>query len=97
MLDNLTKTEIMIVTPKRNQKKYMEIDYTIIENGKTNKIKGTENIKILGVWIDEDLTWTKQISTMKFKAFNNVRNLCGINQLLPMKMKIQFYNSYVAS
>ena len=64
---------------------------------KTNNIKGTGNMKILGVWIDEDLTWTKQISTMKGKAFNNARNLCRINQLFPMKTKIQLYNSYVAS
>ena len=97
LLNNLTKTEIMIVTSKRNQKKYMEIDYTIIENGKNSKIKGTENMKILGVWIDEDLSWNKQISIMKGKAFNNARNLCRVNQLLPMKTKIQLYNSYVAS
>ena len=34
---------------------------------------------------------------MKGKAFNNARNLCRVNQLLPMKTKIQLYNSYVAS
>ena len=34
---------------------------------------------------------------MKGKAFNNARNLCRVNNLLPMKTKIQLYNSYVAS
>ena len=76
---------------------YKEIKYSIPDNGEINCIKGTENMKILGVWIDEDLTWSKQISTMKGKAFNNARNLCRVNQLLPMKTKIQLYNSYVAS
>ena len=37
------------------------------------------------------------LSEMKGKAFNNARNLCRVNQLLPMKTKIQLYNSYVAS
>ena len=97
LLNNLTKTEIMIVTSKKNQKKYQELEYNIEENGKTNKIKGTEKMKILGVWIDEDINWNKQISTMKAKAFNNARNLCRVNNLLPMKTKIQLYNSYVAS
>ena len=97
LLNNLTKTEIMIVTSKKNQKNYKDLKYTIKENGKTTNIKGTENMKILGVWIDEDLTWNKQISTMKGKAFNNARNLCRVNQELPMKTKIQLYNSYVAS
>ena len=97
LLNNLSKTEIMIVTSKKNQKKYKGIKYSILENGETNCIKGTENMKILGVWIDEDLTWNKQISTMKGKAFNNARNLCRVNQQLPMKTKIQLYNSYVAS
>ena len=54
-------------------------------------------MKILGVWIDEDINWNKQISTMKAKAFNNARNLCRVNNLLPMKTKVQLYNSYVAS
>ena len=97
LLNNLTKTEIMVVTSKKNQKKYKEIKYTIEENGKTNGIKGKGEMKILGVWIDEDINWNKQISTMKAKAFNNARNLCRVNQLLPMKTKIQLYNSYVAS
>ena len=97
LLNNLTKTEIMIITSKKNQKKYKELEYNIEENGKKNKIKGTANMKILGVWIDEDINWNKQISTMKGKAFNNARNLCRVNNQLPMKTKIQLYSSYVAS
>ena len=97
LLNNLTKTEIMIITSKKNQKKFKEIEYIIEEDGQKKKIKGTQNMKILGVWIDEDINWNKQISTMKGKAFNNARNLCRVNNLLPMKTKIQLYNSYVAS
>jgi len=67
LLNNLAKTEIMIVTSKHNQKKYKDIKYTINENGQTSSIERTENMKILGVWIDENLTWNKQISTMKGK------------------------------
>ena len=70
LLNNLSKTEIMIVTSKKNQMKYKELEYTIEEDGQTKKIKGTKNMKILGVWIDEDMNWNKQISTMKGKSFN---------------------------
>ena len=97
LLNNLTKTEIMIITSKKNQKKYKHLEYTIQEKGKRNCIKGKESMKILGVWLDENITWNKQISSMKGKAFNNARNLCRINHLLPMKTKILLYNSYVAS
>ena len=97
LLNNLTKTEIMIITSKKNQQKYKEIEYIIKEDDEMKKIKGTEKMKILGVWIDEDMNWNKQVSTMKGKAFNNARNLCRVNNLLPMKTKIQLYNSYVAS
>ena len=78
----------MIVTSKKNQKKYRELEYNIEEDEKMNKIKGSGKMKILGVWIDEDINWNKQISTMKAKAFNNVRNLCRVNDVLPMKTKI---------
>ena len=97
LLNNLTKTEIMIITSKKQQKKYKELEYEITENGETKKIKGTTNMKVLGVWLDEDLKWNKQVSLMKSKAFNNARNLCRVNNILPMKTKIQLYNSYVAS
>lgn len=79
------------------EKKYKHLEYTIQEKGKRNCIKGKESMKILGVWLDENITWNKQISSMKGKAFNNARNLCRINHLLPMKTKILLYNSYVAS
>ena len=97
LLNNLTKTEVMIITSKIKQKEYKKIEYTINENGILTKFKGKDNMKILGVWVDEDITWGKQVSSMKTKAFNNARNLCRINQLVPMKTKINLYNSYVAS
>lgn len=97
LLNNLTKTEIMIITSKNKQKIYKHIVYTINENGITSKLKGKDNLKILGVWMDEDLTWNKQVSSMKTKAFNNARNLCRVNHQVPMKTKINLYNSYVAS
>ena len=97
LLNNLEKTEIMIITSKNNKEMYKNIEYTITENNEKTKIKSKRNMKILGVWLEEDLTWNKQVSNMKAKAFNNARNLCRINRILPMKTKIQLYNSYVAS
>ena len=97
LLNNQSKTEIMIITSKKNKESYKNQKYDITENMKTIKIKPKENMKILGLWVEEDLKWHKQISNMKAKAFNNARNLGRINQILPMKSKIQLYNSYVAS
>ena len=34
LLNNLTKTEIIIMTPKTNQKQYKEVEYTTNENVK---------------------------------------------------------------
>ena len=97
LMNNLTKTEIMIITSKKNQKKYKDLEYTIQVNEERKFIKGKEDMKILGVWLDEKMTWNKQISNMRGKAFNNARNLCRINKIIPMKTKVILYNTYVAS
>ena len=69
LLNNLAKTEVMIITSRNSQQKFKNTDYTITENGKSTKIKPKENMKILGVWVDEDLKWDKQVSNMKAKSF----------------------------
>ena len=57
LLNNLSKTEIMIITSKKHKKMYEKIDYTITEKQEKTKIRGRRHMKILGVWIKEHLTW----------------------------------------
>ena len=55
------------------------------------------SIKILGVHLDNQLNWSKQVQEVNKKANYAVRNLQRVNMLLPFKPKILLYNSLVAS
>ena len=92
MQNNIEKTELLIINPKNNLNK---TKFTLKENGKKITIKPASNIKVLGIKIDENLNWTTQTNAVKKNALNSIRHLHRINHLLPMKLRIQLYNSLV--
>ena len=67
-----------------------------VYNGEESKILiGEENLKILGVMLDQSLDWNNHTSTVKQRATNSIRNLHRINQLIPMKQRRILYTSLV--
>ena len=92
MQNNIEKTELLIINPKNNLNK---TKFTVKENGKKITIKPAPNIKVLGIKIDENLNWTTQTNAVKRNALNSIRHLHRINHLLPVKLRIQLYNSLV--
>ena len=90
MKNNVDKTEILIIG---NQKEKTEIE--IINNGKPMFIKPKEEIKILGIYIDENLNWNKQIKYVKKKSMNAILNLNRMKHILPERTKILLYNAIV--
>ena len=94
LLINATKTEVMLVNRKiRNGNLYIEVT----ENGKRKKIEFQNTIKVLGVHIDQELNWNKQVNSVNQKAKLAVRNLSRVNHLISTKIGILLYNSLVAS
>lgn len=94
LLINASKSEVMIINRKK-QKENIKID--VIEGGKKKKLNLQESIKVLGIHIDNELNWDKQVNAVNKRAKLAVRNLNRVNQLLPLKSSLLLYNSLVAS
>ena len=94
MKNNVDKTEIVIFSKKINEKKY------IIEMpGPKNtilKITPKKHTKVLGVYIDKNLRWDKQVNYVKKNALNVVRNIHKINKFLPLKLRIDLYHALIS-
>ena len=58
-------------------------------------VKSKKWIKILGVYIDQKLTWSKQINVVKRNATNIIRKIHRINKFLPLKLKMTLYNTLI--
>ena len=55
------------------------IHIEVKEEGKLKFLKPKRTIKILGVHIDDQLTWDIQIQYVRKKATNSIRNLHRVN------------------
>ena len=96
LLNNATKTEIMLLGTTRRLNKAGKLKVKVVnEVNETEYIHGKEYLKILGVLVDQTLSWDKHISQIKQKATNTIRNVHRANKLLPMKQKRILYNSLV--
>ena len=92
MKNNIGKSEILIMA-KGNKEETVSIQVT--DERKPVKLKSKNNLKILGVYIDSKLNWTKQTNYVKKNSINIIRNLHRIKHILPTKEKIRLYNSMV--
>jgi hypothetical protein len=90
MKNNIGKTEILVMS-KGN--KAEELVINVIDEGEPVTIKSKREIKILGIFLDNKLEWTKQVNNVKKNALNTIRNLHRVRNLLPVKEKIKLYNT----
>ena len=61
------------------------------------RIKKIEEAKFLGVIIDEKLTWSTHIKSVKSKMSRYIGVLCKIKSLLPLQARIQIYHCLIQS
>ena len=93
MKNNLGKTEFLFFSPD-NKNEILECD--IHSNGKKIKLESKTEIEILGVFIDNNLRFTKQINKIKKRAMNVTRQIHRINYFLPIDQKMMLYNTIIA-
>ena len=96
LMSNPSKTEVLIFAPNRSKDTTIPT-ITTYEDGKEIQIEVSESIKILGVHIDQDMSFNTHITNLRNKSIGIVRHLHRVNKLLPMKSKLQLYDSLVAS
>lgn len=85
---NWLKTEAMIITKKRN---VASPQYILIEN---NKIKIVKSFKLLGVTIDDDLSFLYHVRELKSSI---TRRLFSIQKLyhLSFQVRLQFFKTFI--
>ena len=94
MKNNIGKTEVIVFNT--TQKQNCNIKIEVIDDGKPVTIESKNSIKILGVILDSNLNWEKQVNAVKKKAFNVTRNIHRINHLLPEKQRIKLYHAIIS-
>ena len=87
---NLKKTKYMIFSTQ-NAESPREIKI-----GSTN-IERKREARFLGVIVDDKLNWSKHIATIKTKMARYVGIMYKLKKRLPLKVRIQFYHSFVQS
>jgi hypothetical protein len=93
MKNNIDKTEVlMITTNHRNE--YIKI--SVKHEGKNIAVTSKSHIEILGVIIDRNLNWRKQINEVRKKSFNTTRNIHQVNHLLPLKSRLNLYHAVIS-
>ena len=97
MLNNSGKTKILVFKQSKINKDFKVILPWESEDGKPIILKPKPHIKVLGVFIDKNLSWSKHINILKRRTMNITRNLHRINYLLPKEHRLALYNALISS
>ena len=87
---NLKKTKYMIF-----HRQHLQLDREFKISGKV--IDRETEVRFLGVIVDDKLTWSKHISTVKTKMARYIGIMYKLKHVLPLKARIQIFQSMVQS
>ena len=93
MILNSAKTKVMFVTT--NQKRQRLQRQNLDLNFENESLGMVSNDKILGVFVDNNLTWTNHIKHLTKKMTSSIWLLSKIKKFLSQDHRIQFYKSYI--
>ena len=88
---NLKKTKYMVFHRQKN----LKVDREFKISGKA--IDRETEARFLGVIVDDKLTWSKHISTVKTKMARYIGIMYKLKHVLPLKARIQIFQSMVQS
>ena len=72
------------------------LEINVREKEKLVLIHPKKSIRVLGIDIDEQLTWTKQVNKIKRNSINVIRKVHRINKFLPLKLKMTLYQTLIS-
>lgn len=90
---NIQKTTCMLVASRQKRSHLEESDLTVYMNGEV--VPMCENQKILGVHINHEFIWDKQISAVCQSVNYRLYILGKIRYYLPVSARIAFCNGYI--
>ena len=93
MILNSSKTNVMFVTTNQKRKRLNRQNLDLnFQNEPLNMISSD---KILGVFVDNNLTWTDHIKYLTKKIASSIWLLSKIKKFLSQDHRVQFYKSYI--
>ena len=93
MILNSAKTKVMLVTT--NQKRQRLNNDNLDLNFNNEPLTMITNEKILGVYVDNNLTWSEHIKRLTRKIASSIWLLSKIKKFLNQTHRVQFYKSYI--
>ena len=93
MLINTTKTKVMLITTPQRRVNLNNYNFYLTYTNEALSVVTCE--KILGVFIDNNLTWTNHTDAVAKKIVSNLWLLSRIKTYLTIHQRVQFYKSYV--
>ena len=93
MLLHPDKTKCMVIGTRQKLKKSTPLHLTV--SGKC--IENVKNQKVLGVYIENNMSWKTQTHKMSLKLNSKIALLRRISYYLTQDTKILFYNAYIMS
>jgi len=94
MVINFDKTKSMLITT-RQKRDQLEVKSLNVKIDSDKTLKTVSCDKILGVQIDENLTWAEHIKSVTLKMSRNIWLLSQIRRYLSIDHRIIFYKSYI--
>ena len=93
MLIHPKKSKCMVIGSPNRLKSLDKLYLTIY----SSRIEQVENQKVLGIYIDHNLSWKSQINYLCNKLKSKITLLSKINNYLTMDMKKLYFNAYILS
>ena len=93
MILNSSKTKVMLVRTNQKQQRLSNDNLDLKFNNET--LDMISNDKILGVFVDNNLTWSDHIKYLTKKIVSSTWLLSKIKKFLSQDHIIQFYKSYI--
>ena len=93
MLINTSKTKVMLITTHQKRASLNITEINLHLNGENLSMISKD--KVLGIVIDNNLTWKNHIEHICRKISSNIWLLSRIKQYLSLEHRIQFYKAYI--
>ena len=93
MLLNTDKTKVILITT--SQKRLHLHDYVLNLTYNSDILKKVINDKVLGVLIDNNLTWPIHMQSIAKKISSNLWLLSKLKEFFSLENRVQFYKTYI--
>ena len=93
MLLNSAKTKVMLITTNQKRQRLRTDDLKLFYNNESLQMICCD--KILGVLVDNNLTWSEHIKQVTKKIASNIWLLSKIKHFLSQAHRTQYYKSYI--